>query len=273
MSRLLSYELRKLFRGKMLYIFSLLFSVLPVMSNVIETLIFEHSGVSNAGTFVRSLLPMLLTVSFLLYSLYMTMFGPWMTSLFFASDYSRGGLLPNVVSRGYSRTQIFFAKYIVLLIFHLFVFLFATGASLLSGFPYLQADFHAAIRPVQWHLVICEFASMLAVISFLALISVLFSQKMSVVFSVLLTSPMISLAVLIMSFFEKTRAASALIMTWIPQFRFAWTAIVYMASSYEIPYVQVTKIDFVPVLISSAIWTVGSLFVAALVVRRKDINK
>ena len=133
MGRLIRYELRKLFSSKLLYIITAIFTTRTVLQAIVLAFI-ENSSIS-----------MLVNSSLYgFFALYVLFLGAWIAPTFISPDYSSGGILPNVVSRGYSRIQVFLAKYISLIVFHVFAFVVSSAIGIIVGLP-LVRDMSGAV--------------------------------------------------------------------------------------------------------------------------------
>lgn len=136
MGKLLKYELRKLFTSKFLYIITAIFTVDLVLRAV------SPANDKSLSSLVNSLL-------YGFFALYVLFVGAWIAPTFFSPDYSHGGSLPNVVSRGFSRVEVFIAKYVSLIVLHVFAFAVSFLLGFIIGLPLAKGASGAVMSGVR----------------------------------------------------------------------------------------------------------------------------
>lgn len=262
MGRLLHFELRRLFRGKLLYVFS---GILTFFA-IIICLPSKNHAISAQETVYNCIC--------FIYMVYTAMIGAWMVSLWLAPDYSRGGILPNVVSRGYSRISVFATKYITMLVLHAVAFAVAMVAGLAVGLPFSegampQETAKQLVNPLLFMLI-----SGLATMNLVVFVSVACGKRLGVVLSALITNPMAGFMAYIFSMFDgTTKQIGDFLINWYPPF--GWIKVLtfnVLRESQAIRGIQV-KLDLTQALIAALIITVPALGGAILIASRKEVNK
>lgn len=263
MGKLLKYELRKLFSSKLLYIITAIFTIRTVLQAI--TLAFIEN--SSLSTLVNSSL-------YGFFALYVLFVGAWIAPTFISPDYSSGGILPNVVSRGYSRIQVFLAKYISLIVLHVFAFVVSSAIGIIVGLPLVRDMSGTVMNSMQLDQLLKMFISCFATLSLQVFFSVTCKKKAAVFFSILSTNPFLALIIYLIPL-----ASPGKFVTWLSNFIQGWYApFAYMkviiATVIEgIGASSVIKIDFSHLVLSSIILFALSFGGSIWVVSRKEISK
>lgn len=264
MGKLLKYELRKLFSSKFLYIITAIFTARAVLQAI--TLAFIEN--SSLSTLVNSSL-------YGFFALYVLFVGAWIAPTFISPDYSSGGILPNVVSRGYSRIQVFLAKYISLIVLHVFAFVVSSAIGIIVGLPLVRDRSGTVMNSMQLDQLLKMFIACFATLSLQVLFSVVCRRKSAVFFSILSTNPFLALIVCFLPFLSPNGRfipwLSKFIMDWyVP---FAYIKLIISNAFEQIGASSVIKVDFSYLVISSIIMFALSFGGSIWVVSRKEISK
>lgn len=263
MGKLLKYELRKLFSSKLLYIITAIFTTRTVLQAIVLAFI-ENSSIS-----------MLVNSSLYgFFALYVLFVGAWIAPTFISPDYSSGGILPNVVSRGYSRIQVFLAKYISLIVFHVFAFVVSSAIGIIVGLPLVRDMSGTVMNSMQLDRLLKMFIACFATLSLQVLFSVACRRKSAVFFSILSTNPFLALIIYLIPL-----ASPGKFVTWLSNFiqvwyaPFAYMKVVIATVIEGIGASSVIKIDFSHIVLSSIILFALSFGGSIWVVSRKEISK
>ena len=111
MKKLINFEFRKLFKSKYFYIISAISVVFVLISGLTNKAIFDNL-IENGGT-VQPYSSYLFTKGALggTYTMFIAIF-----VALFATEDSASGTLKNIYAKGYTRSQVYFSKYVVSLI-------------------------------------------------------------------------------------------------------------------------------------------------------------
>lgn len=188
MKNLLKFELYKLVRAKSLYIFLALTIGMMLVSigaifivALIDKALMEEAGAGidavNAMLKSNSANDIMLTsMSYSSFTFFMSIF----TAIFLCDDYTQK-TIKNIYSRGFTRTQVFIAKMIVIAIAMFVVYI----AILISGFLFgllffgNVGEFHSIVLYIE------QFLYILAFISFVTFITFAFKKiSLSIVFAI-----------------------------------------------------------------------------------------
>lgn len=261
MGKLLKYELRKLFTSKFLYIITAIFTVDLVLRAVLP------ANDKSLSSLVNSLL-------YGFFALYVLFVGAWIAPTFFSPDYSHGGSLPNVVSRGFSRVEVFIAKYVSLIVLHVFAFAVSFLLGFIIGLPLAKSASGAVMSGVQINNALKMVISCFATLSLQVFFSVTCKKKAAVFFSILSTNPFLALIIYLIPL-----ASPGKFVTWLSNFiqgwyaPFAYMKVVIATAIEGIGASSVIKIDFSHLVLSSIILFALSFGGSIWVVSRKEISK
>lgn len=263
MGRLIKFELRRMFGSKLIYVITAIFTFFAITN----ALLLGRVSIENKT--IGLLAGNLFNTVFFLYVIFLV---TWITPNFICPDYSPGSVMSNVVSRGYSRTKVFLSKYIVLMIFHVFIFAVSLIVGFLVGSLYVTDFSGPLFSALQLNTLFNMLISCFATLNLHILISTLCKMRMAIVIGTFVSNPFLALIVcLLPAINNKLTELSSFIMGWYPPFAYMKVIVANFADSVGIG--QFVKIDFSCLPISSLLLFVLSFGGALLVVRRKEISK
>lgn len=273
MGRLIRYELRKLFLGKFLYVITAIFTIFPVL-RAITKLIAILTAPSLSETLNSSLSSSVNSLLSGFFALYVLLVGAWIAPMFISPDYSNGGMLSNVVSKGYTRVEVFVAKYISLIVLHIFAFAVSFIIGFIVGLPFVNDTSGELMSSLQIDIAVKMLIACFATLSLQVFFSVACKKKTSVFLSVLVSNPIIALIVCFVPLISRSKVIlwiSKFIQGWYVPFAYIKAVLSGLFDSAGIsPFI---KIDFEYLILSSIILFVLSFGGSILVVSRKEISK
>lgn len=266
MNRLFRFELRRMFRSKLIYIITGIFTFFTIINALSTAMSCRELGLTM--TF-QSLVTGTFNTFFYIYCIFLA---AWIAPCFFCSDYSPGSVMPNVISHGYSRTKVFLAKYMAFLVFHVFMFVVPFIVGILTGCVFVDDFSTFNFSANQLHTLINILFSGFATMSLHVFISVVCKMRLSIVIGIFVSNPFVALIVCALpSLKPKFTDVSSFIMGWYPPFAYMKVFLSNVAQSMGLA--QYIKIDFSHLILSSIILFALSFGGSLLITRRKEISK
>lgn len=273
MGKLIKYEIRNLFSSKLLYVITAIFTIFPVFGAITKliTILIDPALSEIVSSSLSETVNSLLSGFFTPYVLFI---GAWIAPMLISPDYSRGGMLSNVVSKGYTRVEVFVAKYVSLIVLHIFAFAVSFIIGFIVGLPFVKDASGELMSSLQVDIAVKMLIACFATLSLQVFFSVACGKKTSVFLSVLVSNPIIALIMFFVPWISESKVIlwiSKFIQGWYVPFAYIKAVIAGFLESAGIS--SFVKIDFEHLIISSIILFVLSFGGSILVVSRKEVYK
>ena len=212
------------------------------------------------------------SVSLTVFFIYVILLGAWMAPGFFCPDYAPGSVLANVIPRGYSRIEVFFAKYITIIIMHVFAFAVSFSAGVAVGAAFVEGDLLPMFTSEQLNVISKMFLTCFSTLNLQILLSVLLKKKIASFVCLLVSNPALAFVLYILPVLnEKLEGISTFVQGWYPPFAYMKVIIAKTVTAAGLG--SLVKIDFQNIVLSSIIMLVLTIGGTILILRKKEIYK